>query len=136
MSADKLSLEELKEIEEKLPPQFAALKDKYPVTIAAVARDWDKPSYPQGYRPQLIEIYYEDDCDSAIFIWNGELVSLELEESVANPSFTVVDIDDETAYVQIEGRVILNRLGRAILPNVALDPEIFLRSALGKLSES
>ncbi|MCU0536465.1 MAG: hypothetical protein MUD14_21465 [Hydrococcus sp. Prado102] len=136
MSADKLSLEELREIEQKLPPQFAALKDKYPVTIAAVARDWDKPAYPQGYRPQLIEIYYEDDCDSAIFIWNGELVSLELEESVANPSFTVVDIDDETAYVQIEGRVILNRLGGAILPNVALDPEIFLRSALGKLSES
>ena len=134
MSTNKLSSEELKEIAEKLPPQFAALKELYPITIAAVARDWDKPPYPEGYLPKSVEVYYNEEARGpALCIDNNQLTYVELEEPVTDPNLVILDIDDDTAYVQIQGRVILNRIGGAVLPDVAVNPETWLRSVINNL---
>lgn len=136
MSDYPLSAQEIQEIEEKLPPQFAALRDRYPITIAAIARDWDLPPYPEGYVPQFIEIYYSEANAAycpAICVDSGELRYLKLEDPVVDPSLVILDIDDETAYVQVEGRIIFNRLGGAILPDLALSPEKLLQSIIASI---
>lgn len=126
-----LSPHQIEEIESKLPPQYAALKDKYPVAISNVAEYWDIPSYPSGYVPQLIEIYYEDEADdSAIFIKNGQLVSIRLENTVKDPTVIMMEIDDQWAYIQLEGRIILDRRGGAILPDVVVNPSVLLSTIL------
>jgi hypothetical protein len=127
---------EIEEINSKLPPQFAALKDKYPQTISNIATHWELPPYPPGYIPEDIDIYYEDDnfIDSAIAIENGHLTSVLLEDSVTDPSLIYMAIENDPAYVQIEGKVIFNRLGGAVLPKVAINLEFMLRSILNGIS--
>lgn len=39
-------------------------------------------------------------------------------------------IENDPAYVQIEGKVIFNRLGGAVLPKVAINLELMLHSIL------
>ncbi len=132
----KLEPAQIAEINTKLPPQFAALKDKYPLTISNVADFWESRPYPKDYLPQLIDIYYDDEetLQSAISIKNGKLVYVELEDPVTDPALIYLTIEDEPAYVQIEGRVIFNRLGGAVLPDVVTDPESLLRSILNGIS--
>ncbi len=126
-----LSPHQIEEIESKLPPQYAALKDKYPVAISNAAESWDIPSIPSGYVPQLIEIYYEDEADdSTIFIKNGQLVSIRLENTVKDPTVIMMEIDDQWAYIQLEGRIILDRRGGAILPDVVVNPSVLLSTIL------
>lgn len=134
--AYELSPAQIEEIDSKLPPQFAALKDKYPQTIANVADFWDLPPYPTGYVPQFIDIYYEDDnyLKPAVAIENGKVTYVELEDPATDPTLIYMAIEDDPAYVQIEGRVIFNRLGGAFMPDVAINPEALLRSILNGIS--
>ncbi len=127
---------QIEEIDSKLPPQFAVLKDKYPLTIYNVADSWSFPPYPKGYVPEFIDIYYndKDTMRSDISIQNGRLVYVELEDPVTDPALIYMTIEDEPAYVQIEGRVIFNRLGGAILPEIAINTEVMLRSILNGIS--
>lgn len=127
---------ELEEINTKLPPQFAVLKDKYPQTIANLARYWELPPYPINYVPECIDIYYEDDnfIDSAIAIENGNLTCVQLEDPVIDPTLIYMAIENDPAYVQIEGKVIFNRLGGAVLPSVAIKLEVMLHSILNGVS--
>ena len=81
--------------------------------------------------PQLIEIYYEDEADdSTIFIKNGQLVSIRLENTVKDPTVIMMEIDDQWAYIQLEGRIILDRRGGAILPDVVVNPSVLLSTIL------
>ncbi|WP_237088475.1 hypothetical protein [Nostoc sp. PCC 7120 = FACHB-418] len=41
-----------------------------------------------------------------------------------------MQIDDQWAYIQIEGQEILNRLGGVILPDVVIEPTALLNSVL------
>lgn len=125
------------EIDSKLPPQFAALKDKYPQTINNVAEFWEYPAYPTGHVPKYIDIFYNDDdfFTPAIEIENGNLRRVELEDSVTDPTLIYMAVDEEAAFVQIEGQVILNRLEGVILPDVAVNPETLLKSILNGLSK-
>lgn len=127
---------QIAEIDSKLPPQFAALKDKYPLTICNVAEFWELPPYPTGYVPKYIDIYYDDDDSSqaAVKIKDGMLCYIEIEDPVTDPALVYLTIEDDPAYVQIEGRVIFNRLGGALLPDVLLNPEVLLKSILGGIS--
>jgi len=127
---------QIEEINSILPPQFARLRDKYPLTIYNVSEVWDLPSHPAGYIPQFIDIYYED-CSGrqpAIKIENGKLTYVELQDPVTDPTLIYLTIEDDPAYVQIEGRVILNRLGGAVLPDVLTNLEVELRSILNGIS--
>lgn len=127
---------QIEEINSKLPPQFAALKDKYPLTIYNVAEFWDLPPYLKDYVPESIDIYYRDEnsMQADIAIRNGKLVYVELEDPITDPTLIYMTIEDDPAYVQIEGRVIFNRLGGAILPEIAINAEVMLRSILNGIS--
>lgn len=123
---------QIEEINRTLPPQFARLKDKYPLTIYNVADAWNFPPYPAGYVPQFIDVYYED-CSGrqpAIKINHGKLTDAELEDPVTDPTLIYLTIEEDPAYVQIEGRVIFNRLGGAVLPDVLTNLQAALRSII------
>ncbi len=127
---------QIEEIDSILPPQFARLRDKYPLTIYNISEVWDLPSHPAGYVPQFIDIYYED-CSGrqpAIKIKDGKLTYVELSDPVTDPTLIYLTIEDDPAYVQIEGRVILNRLGGTVLPDVLTNLEVELRFILNGIS--
>lgn len=134
--AYKLNHAQIEEINSKLPPQFAALKDKYPLTIYNVAEFWDLPPYSKNYLPEYIDIYYRDEnsMQADIAIRNSKLVYVELEDTITDPTLIYMTIEDDPAYVQIEGRVIFNRLGGVILPAIAINAEVMLRSILNGIS--
>lgn len=133
--AVQLSPYELNLIAKKLPPQFAALKEKYPVAIVNAADDWDRKPCPEGYAPKMIEVYYKDEADiPSLFIENGELTFLDPEDNLADTTLIMMSIDDHWAYIQVEGRVILNRIGGAILPDVVVRPEVLLMSMMSAIS--
>jgi len=130
-----LSEAQLAEIQEKLPPQFAALKDQYPVSISNAAEDWDTPPYREGYVPYDIDIYYRDYADGPdVSVINGQLQFIYLDHWVDDPDVIAMEIDGHWAYIQLQGRVILNRLGGAILPKVLVDSEEWLRIIIANLS--
>lgn len=123
---------QIEEINNTLPPQFALLKDKYPLSIYNVANHWNFRPFPEGYVPEFIDIYYKDEdiLQADISIKSGKLVYVELEDTVTDPSLIYMTIEDEPAYVQIEGKVIFNRLGGAVLPDVAINLDMMLQSIL------
>jgi hypothetical protein len=115
----------------KLPPSIQALKEKYPVSIVNAAEYWDEPPLPEGYIPGDVEVFYGDDVnDSDLLILNGNLDSFTLEEPEGEPPVMSVLIDGSWAYIQIEGQIILNRLGGVALPDVLVDPAALLQSVL------
>lgn len=123
-----LSEYELKQIAE-LPPDIAALAEKYPSDIANVAEYWNEPPFPENYLPKTIEIYYGDTDSPSIFIMDGKLEDYEtrLQE---NTSTIGVFIDAQCAYIQIDNREIFNRLGGVILPDIVVDPSKLIQSLL------
>ena len=131
-----LDAAQIEEINSKLPPQFAALKDKYPLTICNVAEFWDLSGYPEGYIPEWIDIYYKDEptMQADISIRDGQLTYVELEDPVTDPSLIYMTIEDDPAYVQIEGKVIVNRLKGVVLPDALVNSEVMLRSILSGIA--
>ncbi|RUR72657.1 hypothetical protein DSM107007_56710 [Nostoc sp. PCC 7120 = FACHB-418] len=65
-----------------------------------------------------------------MFIVNGELEDYRLDDLDLNTKSIAVQIDDQWAYIQIEGQEILNRLGGVILPDVVIEPTALLNSVL------
>jgi len=129
-----LSEAQLAEIQEKLPPQFAALKDQYPVSISNAAEDWDTPPYREGYVPYDIDIYYREYADGPdVSVVNGQLQFIYLDQYVEEPDVIAMEIDGHWAYIQLQGRVILNRIGGVILPKVLVDSEVLLRTIVANM---
>lgn len=114
----------------KLPAGIAALAEKYPVDIVSAAEYWDMPPLPEGYVPDNIEIYYDDHYQPYLSIECGKLTSFQLREPGNEPTTVVVMLDHNWAYAQIEGRVILDRLGGVVLPDVLLNPVSLLQTVL------
>ena len=126
-----LSPHQIEEIESKLPPQYAALKDKYPVAISNAAESWDKPPFPPGYIPRSIDVYYADEADGPdICLENGELTFINLRDASPESTVIQVDINGSWSYIQIEGRVILNRLVGVVLPDVLVHPAVLMEVVL------
>lgn len=124
--AYELSPAQIQEIDSKLPPQFAALKDKYPVAISNAAEYYDAPPFEEGYVPELIEVYYGEEADSAgILAWNGS-VSVDLNNYEPGASVLMKQIDGQWAYVQIGSIVLLDRAGGVILPPIAEESNFML----------
>lgn len=121
-----LSPAQIEEIDSKLPPQFAALKDKYPVAISNAAEYYDEPPFEEGYVPELIEVYYGEEADSAgIFAWNGS-VSVNLNNYQPNSPVLMKQIDGQWAYIQIGSITLLDRAGGVILPPIADESKFML----------
>jgi hypothetical protein len=118
----------------KLPPEIAALASYYPTDIMNAAEFWHEPPFPENYIPSLIEVYYGDTASSDIFILNGELRDYQIRNFDKSTPSIAVQIDDQWAYIQVEGKEILNRLGGVILPDVIVEPSI-LFSSLSRTKE-
>jgi hypothetical protein len=73
--------------------------------------------------PQHVAIYYADYAlGPDISIHGSEIFSFKLPESDrAQADVIQVEIDGQWAFIQVQGIVILNRLGGAKLPDVLLD---------------
>ncbi len=116
--AYKLSPGQIKEIDSKLPPYFAALRDKYPVAIANAAEYYDAPPFPESYVPEFIEVYYAEESDSAgILAWNGT-VSVDLNNYKPASDVLMKQIDGQWAYIQVGSLVLLDRAGGVVLPPI------------------
>lgn len=121
-----LSPAQIEEIDTKLPPQFAALKDNYPVAISNAAEYYDAPPFEEGYVPEVIEVYYGEEADGAgILAWNGR-VSIDLNNYQPGASVLMKQIDGQWAYIQIGSIVLLNRAGGVILPPIAEESDFML----------
>jgi len=114
----------------KLPTWIQELKDKYPVSVVNTADTWEQQPLLVDYIPREIEVFYGDDVDdSDLFIRDGKLYSFSLREPV-DANVIQVLIDGNWAYIQVEGQIVLDRLGGVILPEVVVNPEAILHSVL------
>ncbi len=131
MILHQLSSWELEEIETKLPPQFAALKNRYPTAVAAAAEYWDVTPYPGGYIPETIEFFYSEDRSIPFphaIVKDGVLTHIEPMVITAVDNMVGFSIDDHPAYVRVEGRVILNRIDNVLLPEVITNPDLWAKA--------
>jgi hypothetical protein len=114
----------------RLPLDVAALVDNYHTDIINAAEFWNEPPFAENYIPEFIEIYYGDAESPHIFIVNGELKDYDVNLLDNTKSISVL-VDDQWAYIQIEGQVILNRLGGVVLPDVLVSPSTLINSLVG-----
>lgn len=128
------SLTELEGIQ-KMPPWMQDLAEKYPIEIANAVEVWSENEFPNNYVPTSIEVYYEPSDEPDIFIYEREVINYLVKESLQTSTSIMVDIDGRWAYVEIEGKVIVDKLGGVILPEVIVDPSLLMSTALkGEMS--
>lgn len=131
----KLNQYQIDLINDKLPPQFAELKSRYPSTIFNAADHWSKPKFPQGYIPKHIAIYYQESAPAASISWrNGQLDYARIEEIPTDPDVTQVVVDGSWAYVQIQNKVILDRTSGIQFPPELTQHELMLRRLIHSIS--
>lgn len=122
-------------INDRLPPQFAVLMSRYPSTIFNAAHHWDKPKFPQGYVPQRIAIYYQESAPAASIVWrNGQLEKVEIEQIPINPDVIQVMIEGTWGYIQVQGKVILDRTEGVQFPPELTQHELMLRRLIHSIS--
>lgn len=115
----------------KLPLDIVALVNNYRTDVINAAEFWNEPPFPENHIPEFIEIYYGDAESPHIFIMNGEIKDYKVSNLPDNTKSISVLIDDQWAYIQIEGKEILNRLGGVVLPDVLVSPSTLINSLVG-----
>lgn len=112
-------------VEQTLPPEIAALCDRYPHTVYEVASAWHYPAFPAGYRPNLIEVYYSNDDGTDapdLVIEQGYLSGMRLQIEEFPCDVIQLEIDGQWAFIQIGSQIVLDRIsGRVILPELLID---------------
>ncbi|MBD2451149.1 hypothetical protein H6G76_29270 [Nostoc sp. FACHB-152] len=116
----------------KLPPEIASLADRYPSEILNTADSWDEEPFPNGYIPESIEVYCGDE--EVVFIIDGLLDFYQPTTIGRNSTSLTVMIDSNFAYIEIEGKEILNKLGGVVLPDIVNYPSEVLTEIAGELS--
>lgn len=129
----------------KLPSEIAILAHKYPSSVVNAADNYFRAPLPEGYWPtNYIEVYYGEDpedtsLDIKCLIRDGkpvyELTHLDLKEP-ADKNVVQVLFDGDFVYIEIEGKIALNRLGGAILPDVLIRPETMLQMLIKAVPQS
>ncbi|MBD2596049.1 hypothetical protein H6G74_17200 [Nostoc spongiaeforme FACHB-130] len=117
----------------KLPFDIAVLANNelYRNSLMNAADYWDEPPFPENHIPEFIEVYYGDADSPHIFIVNGELQDYDVANLPDTSKTISVLVDDQWTYIEIEGKVILNRLGGAILPDILVSPSSLVDSLIG-----
>ena len=101
----------------RLPVESAQLRHKYPNAVWNAADCWNDAPLPANYRPNRIEIYYADQADSPhIYFENGSIKYVNLPADIGQSQVIQVWIDGKCRYVEVEGQIILNKLGNVQLP--------------------
>lgn len=122
-------------INEKLPPQFAALKDRYPSTVFNAADGWSQPKFPQGYLPKDIIVYYGESAPSSAIRWqNGQLKKVLIEAIPVAPDVTQVKLDNIWVYIQIGQHIILDRTVGIQFPPELTQHELMLKKLVHAMS--
>ena len=135
MAFGPLGERELAQIRKRLPKDIQALKDKYPQCVYNTSEAWGAKPFPHGYIPESIEIYYSDNpTGTDVAFLDGKLRNFDLEPS-KDKDVIKVSIDDEWAYIQAGGKVLLDRLGEVILPDILLDQKVLLEFSLANLKD-
>ena len=135
LMAYKLSPKMIDFINDTLPPQFAALMSRYPSTIFNAANHYDKPKFPQGYVPKRIAIYYQESAPTASILWmNGQLDKVEIEQIPVDPDVIQVMIEGTWGYIQVQGKVILDRTEGVQFPPELTQHELMLRKLIHSIS--
>ncbi|MBC1300112.1 hypothetical protein GNF11_35575, partial [Nostoc sp. UCD122] len=98
--------------------------------ILNTADSWDNLPFDANYLPECLEVYSSDADDANIFVLNGVLKDYVPSRAEKNTSSITVMIDGEFAYIEVEGRQVLNKLGGIVLPEVAINPELLIQSIL------
>ncbi|MCF2151948.1 hypothetical protein IQ276_037195 [Desmonostoc muscorum LEGE 12446] len=111
----------------KLPSDISALANKYPCEIINVADAWNDDPFPDGYIPRIFEIYYGTSENANVYIVDGVLQEYNVPEFEGNAPSVSVLFDGNFAYIEIEGREILNKLGGAVLPSVTINPSTLVQ---------
>ena len=127
--------EDIALIESNLPPEIAILKDEFPGFIYDVAEYLNIPPYPDNYVPEMVDIYYAEGQDGpSVSIENGVITHYEVVRKATSRDTILVEIDDCVAFVQIRNKVLLDRRGGAILPEILMgDPEKMLRTIISHM---
>ncbi len=130
-----LTERELAQIRKRLPRDIQAYKDKYPQAVYNTSEAWGASPFPHGYVPEEISIYYSDNATrSDITFREGKIVVLKIT-TPKDKDVIKVSIDDEWAYIQVGRKVLLDRLGEVILPDILLEQKILLEFSLANLKE-
>ncbi len=130
-----LTKQELEQIRKRLPLHIQAYKDKYPQCVYNTSEAWGAKPFPHGYIPESIEIYYSDNPSGTdIAFQEGKLRKFKTTMS-KDKDVIKVSIDDEWAYIQAGGKVLLDRLGEVILPDILLEHKALLEFSLTNLKE-
>ena len=133
--AYKLTQYHLDIINKNLPPQFAALKDRYPSTVFNAADNRSKPKFPPGYLPKHIAIYYGESAQSSAIRWEeGRLTKVLIEEIPVAPDVTQVKVDWTWTYIRIGQQTILDRTEGIKFPPELTQHELMLRKLIHAMS--
>ena len=100
-----------------LPLLSAQLRHKYPNAVWNAADCWDDDPLPADYKPNRIEIYYADNADTPhIHFENDQVQYINLPSNAGQSQVIQVWVDGNCKYVEVEGQIILNKLGDVQLP--------------------
>lgn len=120
-----LSAAQIHDIERKLPPDIAALKERYPVGIALFADYYDAPPFPQGYKPKLIEIYFDELADGPGIVFQQDKgLTFDFDFYTPEPTTFFMDVDHQVAYIRLGSMVLLNRIEGIVLPDISPETAI------------
>ena len=128
-----LSYSEIEDIR-KMPDWVGELAQKYPVEIVNASEVWEREKFPRNYIPETIEIFYGNPERPQIVVFGNEVVTF----LVTPPEIKTITvfIDSYCAYVEVEGKEIVNKLGGVILPEVIVEPSRLISIAIkGELND-
>ena len=92
------------------------------------------PPFPAGYKPKEIEVFFGNSpIDSTYHYRNGEWFDINLENSGAEP-VTQILIDNQWAFIQVENKVLLDRMSGVELPEIP-NKEYFVSQITKKLQK-
>jgi hypothetical protein len=107
-----------------LPEWAQAYAERWPVPTCQAAMYWNNPP-ADAFIPQNIEVYLNGLADP-ILVMTGKVVQCCNLDELSKPQQAIaIEIESIVRYVEIEGKVLLNTVGRIILPD-------FLVSASGQ----
>ena len=104
-----------------LPEWAQAYAEKWPVPTCQAAMYWNEP--PAGaIVVRDIEVYLNGLGDAALVMTDGEVDYGDLAEFSKPHQAIAIEFDSIVRYVEIEGRLLLNTVGRLVLPDCLASP--------------
>ena len=91
------------------------------------------PPFPEGFKPKEIEVFFGNSpIDSTYHYRNCEWFDINLENSGEEP-VTQILVDNQWAFIQVEDKVLLDRMGGIELPEIP-NKEYFVSRISQKLT--